>query len=133
MTNTKEKPAPGGSVQDPKNPPVVEIESESFELSGPMLDLFKLFVVRARKRGDKHSNQYLFEDSLLKGINATKRSWDYSEDVANRKGYDQYMEANPLVVLDLDKHLAVMEKFNIGGSIRTVVEAELAKRETPKQ
>lgn len=63
-----------------------------------------------------HSLTYTFEECLVAGIEAKKRSKEYSEQTNNRKKFEKEIATNPGVVLNPAAMLQLMKKYKIGHS-----------------
>lgn len=82
-------------------------------ISGAQLALLQFFHDRYDR---DHSLTYTFEECLVAGIEAKRRSKEYSEATNNRKKFEKEIAADPTVVLQPVKMLALMKKYGIGAS-----------------
>jgi uncharacterized protein YneF (UPF0154 family) len=82
-------------------------------ISGAQLALLQYFHDRYDR---DHSLTYTFEECLVAGIEAKKRSKEYSEATNNRKKFEKEIAANPGIVLKPVEMLALMKKYGIGSS-----------------
>lgn len=63
-----------------------------------------------------HSLGFTLEECLIAGIEAKRRSKEYSEATQNRKKYEKELMADPTVVLRPTDMLRLMKKYGIGAS-----------------
>jgi hypothetical protein len=82
-------------------------------ISGAQLALLRYYHDRYDR---DHSLTYTFEECLVAGIEAKKRSKEYSEATLNRKKFEKEIAANPAIVLKPDQMLKLMQKYGIGSS-----------------
>lgn len=83
------------------------------ELQGAVLKLAQNFHDRWDK---EHSLAYTIEDCLVAGIEAKRRSKEYSEETRNRKAFEKELGADPTIVLRPADMLKLCKKFGIGYS-----------------
>lgn len=82
-------------------------------ISGAQLALLQYYHDRYDR---DHSLTYTFEECLVAGIEAKKRSKEYSEQTNNRKKFEKEIAQNPGIVLKPIEMLALMKKYGIGSS-----------------
>lgn len=82
-------------------------------ISGAQLALLQFYHDRYDR---DHSLTYTFEECLVAGIEAKKRSKEYSEATNNRKRFEKEIASNPAVVLNPVEMLKLMKKYGIGSS-----------------
>src|SRR6478735_7165659 len=88
-------------------------ETLAVTISGAQLALLQYYHDRYDR---DHSLTYTFEECLVAGIEAKKRSKEYSEQTNNRKKFEKEIAANPSVVLNPVAMLGLMKKYGIGSS-----------------
>jgi hypothetical protein len=82
-------------------------------LSGSVLKLVENF----HQTWDKeHSLNYTIEDCLVAGVEAKRRSKEYSEATNNRKKFEKEIATDPSIILNPSKMLDLMKKYKIGSS-----------------
>lgn len=85
----------------------------STEITGALLVLLQSY----HDRWDKdHSLRYTLEDCLLAGVQAKKRSKEYSAATENRKRFEREIAANPAIVMDPAAMIKLCRKYGIGAS-----------------
>jgi hypothetical protein len=89
------------------------VEGLQVTISGAQLALLQYYHDRY---DNDHSLTYTFEECLVAGIEAKKRSKEYSEQTNNRKKFEKEIAANPAIVLQPDQMLKLMKKYGIGSS-----------------
>lgn len=97
------------------------METLSVNISGAQLALLQYYH---DKYDRDHSLTFTFEECLVAGIEAKKRSKEYSEQTNNRKKFEKEIAANPSVVLNPVAMLGLMKKYGIGSS-NTQLEAQV--------
>lgn len=95
-------------------------------ISGAQLALLQYYH---DKYDREHSLTYTFEECLVAGIEAKKRSKEYSEQTNNRKKFEKEIAANPAVVLNPVEMLKLMKKYGIGSSNSKLEEQVIAAAE----
>lgn len=82
-------------------------------ITGSVLKLLQNF----HDRWDRdHSLNYTLEDCLVAGIEAKRRSKEYSVETQNRKKFEKEIATDPSVILHPDRMLSLMKKYGIGAS-----------------
>lgn len=71
------------------------------------------------------STQYILESALVAGLEAKRRSKEYSRDQRNLKEFNKAVMRDPSVMLDEKRRNALMTKYRIGAT-RSDVQAEIA-------
>lgn len=89
------------------------MDTLTVEITGSQLRLLQYFHDRYDK---DHSLTYTFEECLVAGIEAKRRSKEYSEKSQNTKKYEKEVAADPSIILHPDRMLALMKKYGIGSS-----------------
>lgn len=100
---------------------MAELQVLEVKISGAQLALLQYFH---DKYDRDHSLTYTFEECLVAGIEAKKRSKEYSEQTNNRKKFEKEIAANPAIVLNPAGMLNLMKKYGIGSS-NTQLEAQV--------
>jgi len=115
------------------------IVTYEMKISGALLALLQYYH---QKYEDKRSLQYVIEDCLQAGVDAKRRSKEYSEKTENRKRFEKAIASDPTVVLRPADMLTLMKKYGIGSSnanlekqvmeaAEAIAEAELEKATAP--
>lgn len=105
-------------------------DSLNVNISGAQLALLQYYHDRYDR---DHSLTYTFEECLVAGIEAKKRSKEYSEQTNNRKKFEKEIAANPAIVLKPDQMLALMKKYGIGSSNAKLEEQVLEAAEAMEE
>src|SRR6266571_7318978 len=89
------------------------MDTLTVEITGSQLRLLQLFHDKYDK---DHSLTYTFEECLVAGIDAKRRSKEYSEKTQNQKRFEKEIASDPSIVLHPDRMLKLMKKYRIGSS-----------------
>ncbi len=89
------------------------MDALELKLTGSVLKLAQNF----RQRWDKdHSLTYVIEDAIVAGLEAKRRSKEYSEKNQNQKKFEKEIATDPQIILHPDKMLTLMKKYGFGAS-----------------
>jgi hypothetical protein len=78
------------------------------------------------------STQYILESALVAGLEAKRRSKEYSRDQRNLKEFNKAVMRDPSVMLDEKRRNALMTKYRIGATrsdVQSEIEALVAEAE----
>lgn len=95
------------------NGQVLNVEPKLIELSAAFVVLLTAIADGDEK---KRSLDYWHEECLSKGIDAVKRSREYTEANRNRRAFDEELARNPNAYQSIEALQGLMRKYKIGAS-----------------